>query len=134
MAAIEKAKRWLTSARLDVENGLYDNAVYHAQMSVETSAKAVLLALGIDFPKEHDVSWPFVELRERMDLPSWFRGEVTEMARSIKILAEIRGVVAYPHEKGLEVGTFKAEAEKALAKAETCTSACERLLKEILKR
>ena len=55
-AGIGRAGRWLQGASRALEDERWDDAVYSSQMAVEQSAKAVLIALGIDFPKEHDVS------------------------------------------------------------------------------
>ncbi|MEM0459851.1 MAG: HEPN domain-containing protein [Thermofilaceae archaeon] len=55
-AALRRAKRWLQGARRALEDGRWDDAVYASQMAVEHSAKGVLIALGIEFPKVHDVS------------------------------------------------------------------------------
>ena len=53
--ALGRARRWLQGARRALEDERWDDAVYAAQMASEHAAKAVLLALGIEFPKQHDV-------------------------------------------------------------------------------
>jgi HEPN domain-containing protein len=75
-------------------------------MAVETAAKAILTALGIDYPKEHDISGIFLTLEKRNDLPKWFRDYVPKISYAIKILAEIRGLAAYGYERGLSLQDF----------------------------
>jgi HEPN domain-containing protein len=97
-------------------------------MSVEQSAKAVLLALGIDFPREHDVSPLLLRLRKRTGIPGWFRDELESMARTVSELAEQRALAGYGFEKGVDLETFRQLAPKALAQAKKIHSLCKRLL------
>lgn len=50
------------SALKALEDERWDNVVYSAQMAVELSSKDVLVTFGIDFPKEHNVSFMFKQL------------------------------------------------------------------------
>jgi len=57
-AWLAKARRDLDSAkRLLAGNPPYrDTAAYHCQQAAEKSAKALLTAAGIEFPKTHDLT------------------------------------------------------------------------------
>ena len=131
--ALARARRWLQSARRALEDGRWDDAVYSSQMAVELSSKGVLLALGIDYPREHDVSDVFIELRDREDLPAWFREEVPALSRNIAELAELRGLAGYGYERGIDADYFKDYAPEAYGRAEEHVGTCERLLDELFK-
>ena len=132
-AGIERAGRWLQGASRALEDARWDDAVYSSQMAIEQSAKAVLIALGIDFPKEHDVSIAFETLAKRSDIPEWFRRKVPEIVKAVAELAEIRGLAGYGFEEGIGVEYFKDYAPEALKKAMEVHEACSKLLKESFK-
>ena len=130
---LERAKRWLSPAEVEVNKGHFDNVIYLCQMCVETTAKAVFTALGIDYPKEHDVSIVFRQLSERDDLPSWFRENVADISDVIKSLAGIRGDAAYGYERGLFPEYFKSKALDSIKAARSILNDCEKLLRQIFK-
>jgi HEPN domain-containing protein len=132
-AGIERAGRWLQGASRALQDERWDDAVYASQMAVEQSAKAVLIALGIDFPKEHDVSIAFEELAKRLDIPEWFRRKVPGIVRAVAELAEMRGLAGYGFEQGIGVEYFKEYAPEAHKKAEELHEACSKLLGESFK-
>ncbi len=127
-AGIGRAGRWLQGASRALEDKRWDDVVYSAQMSVEQSVKAVLLVLGIDFPREHDVSPILLRLRRRTGIPGWFRDELEPMARTVSELAEQRALAGYGFEKGVDAETFRILAPKALDRAKKIHSLCKRLL------
>jgi HEPN domain-containing protein len=102
-------------------------------MAVEQSIKAVLIALGVDFPHEHDVTGVFVGLTKRMDIPEWFKKLVPELSRYMTELAELRGLAGYGYEKGLDASYFKDYSTEALRNAETTLSSCRRLLMDLFR-
>ena len=132
-AGAERAGRWLQGASRALEDTRWDDAVYSSQMAVEQSAKAVLIALGIDFPKEHDVSIVFEDLAKRVDIPSWFKSKIPEIAKAIAELAEIRGLAGYGFEQGIGVEYFRNYAPEAFRRAEQAHEACAKLLTEAFK-
>jgi len=132
-AGIERAGRWLQGASRALEDERWDDAVFSSQMAVEQSAKAVLIALGIDFPKEHDVSIVFEDLAKRLDMPEWFRSKVPEIVKAVAELAEMRGLAGYGFEQGIGVEYFKDYAPEASKKAREVHEACSKLLRETFK-
>jgi len=102
-------------------------------MAVEKSAKAVLIALGIDFPKEHDVGIVFGDLAKRLDMPEWFRSKVPEIVKAVAELAEVRGLAGYGFEQGIGVEYFRDYAPEAFKKAREVHEACSKLLREAFK-
>jgi len=132
-AGIERAGRWLQGASRALEDERWDDAVFSSQMDVEQSAKAVLIALGIDFPKQHDVSIVFEDLAKRLDMPEWFRSDVPEIGKAVAELAEMRGLAGYGFEQGIGVEYFKDYAHEAFKKAREVHEACSKLLREAFK-
>jgi len=126
-----RAERWLSPAEAELNRGHFDNVIYLCQMCVETAAKAVFTALGIDYPKAHDVSIVFRQLSEREDLPLWFRGKVTAISAVIRSLAEIRGDAAYGYERGLSPEYFRGKALESIEAVRSTLNDCEKLLREI---
>lgn len=129
--ALERGGRWLKSAEAARREERYDDVVYSAQMCVEQSAKAVLLWVGIDYPKEHDVSGVFRQLEGLKSLPRWFRHRVPALARSISELAEQRGMAGYGFESGVTAEYFAPYADRALTQARACFDICGKLLSRL---
>jgi HEPN domain-containing protein len=125
---MERAKRWLSPVDGELRRGNYDNVLYLCEMCVETSLKAVLTFLGVDYPKEHDVSLVFRELASRADLPRWFSGSIDELSRTSRILAELRGDAAYGFERGLSPESFKEYTEEAVNRARLALRLCGKLV------
>jgi HEPN domain-containing protein len=59
------AREWMRFAEADLayagvplpEHGLYEQLCFHAQQAAEKAIKAVLVSLGIDFPKSHNIEF-----------------------------------------------------------------------------
>ncbi len=130
-SAIRRAYRWLMGAKRALEDKRWDDVVYSAQMAVEQSSKAVLIALGIDFPKEHDVSPAFKLLYMKVSLPNWFKEVLEGLITNISELAELRGLAGYGYEKGLDSDYFMHYAPQTYERAKTHYGYCSRLLKEL---
>jgi HEPN domain-containing protein len=128
---MDRAKRWLEDAESALKKGNYDDATYLSQMSVETAAKAVLIALAIDYPKEHDVSGVFKKLLTKPSLPGWFYDEIPKISDAIRNLAEIRGLAAYGYEHGMTLEDFKEKAPEFVKMALSTYESLSKLIKEI---
>ena len=128
---IRRAWRWLQGAKRALEDKRWDDAVYCSQMAVEQSSKAILILLGIDYPKEHDISDVFIQLSSRQYLPLWFRENVKEMCSTISELSGLRGLAAYGYEKGMDEEYFADYAPEAYVRALNHYKACLRLLNEL---
>jgi HEPN domain-containing protein len=126
---VDRAGRWLRSAELALKEGRHDDVVYCSQMCVELSTKAVLLATGIDYPKDHDISGVFIELSAMKTLPEWFRKRVPVFTRYISELAEQRGLAGYGFEQGVEPDYFKDYSSKAFQYAKEVHESCAKLLR-----
>jgi HEPN domain-containing protein len=128
---IERAERWLRSAEVAMEDKRYDDVVYSSQMCVELAAKSILLAFGLEYPREHDVGEPFLKLGQIKEIQAWFKHKVDSLAKYISILAEKRGLAGYGFEEGMDVSYFKDFANEAFGMARQVFEACRKLLKEL---
>jgi len=111
----------------------YPYAVRLSQECVELSLKAVLKAVGIEYPKVHDVSDVLVEVKSRF--PGWFQAETDFLSESSRILVKKRDPSLYGGEEAFlspEDIISKDDADDATARAKKTFSLCKRLLSELL--
>lgn len=130
-SALERGLRWLQGARRALEDARWDDVVFASQMAVELSSKSVMLAFGVEFPKQHDVSGVFRELSLRKGIPPWFSSMIDKLADNITQLAEVRSLAGYAYEEKIDREYFKDYARTACDSAKHHLNACKRLLKEI---
>lgn len=93
--------------------------------------KLFLIALGIEFPKEHDVSIAFKQISNKKNIPSCFLSMLNELVNNISELAELRGLASYGYEKGINAEYFKDYAPKAYEMAKKHYETCAKLLFEL---
>ena len=139
MKLIKIAKSYLHQAEVRLEDaeeaypeGNYAYTVRLSQECVELCLKAVLRAVGIEYPKVHEVSEVLVEVRDRF--PDWFQAEVGFLSESSKILFKKREPSLYGSEEEVlspEDVMNEDDAEDALKRAEKCFKLCKRLLEEL---
>ena len=112
--------------------GNYPYAVRLSQECVELSLKAVLKAVGMEYPKIHDVSDILVDVRERF--PEWFRVELGFLRESSKILVKKREISLYGGEEAFlspEEVISRVDAEDATQRAGKTYESCKRLVDSI---
>jgi len=131
--ALKRAGRWLKGAERALSEKRWDDAVFSAQMCSEHAAKGVLISLGIEFPKQHDVSDVFVTLKQRRDLPSNFRNQVENLTQDLAELASERALSSYGFEDGIDVDYFKDYAPEAVKKGKMILHSCGRLVHDLFK-
>jgi len=129
---LRQAKARLEDAKEALPETNYPYAVRLSQECVELSLKAALKAVGIEYPKIHDVSDVLTEVRERF--PEWFRAQVDFLRESSKILVKKRELSLYGGEEAFlspdEVIDRK-DADDAIMRAEKTFRHCEDLLGEL---
>lgn len=120
----------------DAEDALRDqNFAYSVRLSqecVELSLKAVLKAVGIEYPKVHDVSDVLTDIAAR--LPSWFQKEIPFLRESSRLLFKKREPSLYGDEEALTSPDdlmSKADSEDAVCRAKRTHTACSRLISEL---
>lgn len=99
---------------------MYHRTIRRTQESVELSLKSVLRLLGMEYPREHDVSDVLVEITHMRELPDWFKLELETISLASKRLAGERGPAFYGDENAFipprELYS-KEDAEKAIYSA-----------------
>jgi len=131
-AYLRQAEFRLKDAREALFEGNYPYAVRLSQECVELSLKAVLKAVGIEYPKIHDVSDVVVDVKDRF--PEWFRAELGFLRESSKILVKKREISLYGGEEAFlspEEVISKGDAEDATGRATKTYELCKRLISEI---
>ena len=129
---LRQAKARLDDSKEALPERNYPYAVRLSQECVELSLKAVLKAVGIEYPKIHDVSDVLVEVKERF--PSWFRSEINFLRESSKILVKKREPSLYGGEEAFlspDEVIDKNDAEDATTRANKTYNLCEKLLTEL---
>ncbi|MBC8224371.1 HEPN domain-containing protein [Candidatus Bathyarchaeota archaeon] len=115
------------------EDGNHPYAVRLSQECVELSLKGVLRAVGIEYPKVHEVSDVFLRVPERF--PDWFRVEIGFIRESSKMLYKKREPSLYGdevlHLSPNEV-MDEGDAADALSRAEKIYGLCRRFIDEAL--
>lgn len=129
---LEGARTILEEARAAFEAGRYHRSVRLSQESFELSVKASLRAVGIEYPKEHEVSDILAEHRGMF--PDWFRDKLPKIRLASVWLAEKRGVAMYGDEiSGVPASRLftRKDAETAIEYAGEAADSSERLLKQL---
>jgi len=98
---LRQAKARLEDAKDAVSELNNPYAVRLSQECVELSLKAVLKAVGIEYPKVHDVSDVLLEVKDRF--PGWFRAEIDFLCESSRILVKKRELSLYGGEEAFLV-------------------------------
>jgi len=128
-AYLRQAEARLKDARDALLEGNYPYAVRLSQECVELSLKAVLKAVGIEYPKIHDVSDILLDVRERF--PEWFRVELGFLRESSKVLVKMREISLYGGEEAFlspEEVISRVDAEDATQRAGKTYELCRRFV------
>jgi len=131
-AYLRQAEARLKDAKDALLDGNYPYAVRLSQECVELSLKAVLKAVGIEYPKIHDVSDILVDVEARF--PEWFRAEVGFLRESSKVLVKKREISLYGGEEAFlspEEVISRGDAEDATQRADKTYELCRRLVDSI---
>jgi len=114
---LARAKSRLTSAQAAMGRGEFPDTVRYSQECVEFSLKASLRFVGVEYPREHDVSDVLIEVRETF--PEWFRDHIEEIASASRKLAVLRGPSTYgEEERGIPPSKLFGEKESSAAFAD----------------
>ena len=128
----KRARIRIKSAELAFSEESYPDVVRYSQECVELSLKAALRAVGVEYPKEHDMGRILRAVKER--LPEWFRGEVKRLSEVSRDLADKRAPSLYGIESLNKAPSDifdRNDAEKALSDARYALSTVFKLLLEL---
>lgn len=128
---LARAGRCLKEAHAATDDGDHALCVRRAQEAIKLAIKGLLRLVGIEFPREHDVSEALVGSRDRF--PGSWREDVLDLARRMREITPKRGPAMY----GLEAQGIPAseafdetDAREALADAEFVVSRCVRYFED----
>lgn len=129
---LKQAGARLSDARDAYQERNYPYTVRLSQECVELSLKAVLKAVGIEYPKVHDVSDVLLSVGQRF--PEWFQRELNYLSESSKILVKKREVSFYGGEEAFlspnEV-IGEDDAMDAIERAEKAFVLCSKIVEEL---
>jgi len=86
----------LSEAKAARNSEVHHRAIRLSQESLKLTLKAILRAVGIEYPKEHEVSDAMKENLEK--LPDWFRSQMAYLEEGSVWLSERRGPSMYGDE------------------------------------
>ena len=128
---LRDAQAILVEAKAARRRRLSHRAVRLAQESFELSVKGMLRSIGVEYPKEHEVSDALKENTARF--PEWFQSQITYLEDASVWLAEKRGPSMYGDEiagKPASQLFTDADSRKAVEHAAEAVRIAERLLRE----
>jgi HEPN domain-containing protein len=129
-AMLQQAHDRLDTAERASLSGNYSYAVRSSQECVELSLKAALRAVGVEYPKRHDVSRVLLRVKDRF--PESFA--IEEFVRTSRELVELREPAMYGDEIRMisSSALFRSEqAEQVLGKARRVHKACQALIRDL---
>ncbi|MEM0049588.1 MAG: HEPN domain-containing protein [Candidatus Bathyarchaeia archaeon] len=94
---IIRAKRFLREAETALAEGDNAASIRRSQETLKMAAKALLRAVGIEYPRSHDVSDVLIDHKD--SLPENIKCEVEDLATLIYQLASIRGIALHGYER-----------------------------------
>jgi HEPN domain-containing protein len=133
--AIDTAESWIRTAEVMAENKVYNTCLYSEEMAVEIALKAVLLALGIDPPKNHNI----IETVENNivnshKIPKGIKDEIREVVRSLlPELLSNRQTSGYTFNYNIDIESLEVIALRYLEPSKKAVLLCKNVIKQISK-
>ncbi len=130
---IKRARRFLLESTAAFEDGDHPVAVRRAQECVELSLKAALRSIGVEYPREHDVSKALEIVGDKF--PEWFSAKIPRFMEISRDLSKKRGPAMYGYEANLAPASEifdRKDGEDAITSARDVFE-CERLIKMLFK-
>lgn len=130
--AIETSKNWYETARLAASGGIYSQALYSLEMSVEIAFKAVLISVHVDVPKVHDIRRVIrMHLTGNNLLPKTFLEGLEGFLDTFETLLRMRSMVGYGFEGILDKEQMLKQFETLLSPSGNLISECEMAIRDI---
>jgi HEPN domain-containing protein len=131
---LRQAEARLKYAQDSYKEGNYPYSVRLSQECVELCLKAVLKAVGVEYPRVHDVSDVLLDFKNRF--PEWFQKELNYLSESSKVLAKKREPSFYGIEEDVlapEEVMDEEDARDAVDRAVKTFYLCRKLVDELKK-
>ena len=82
--AIRTAESWIKTAETMLGGKVYNTALYSEEMAVEIALKAVMLSIGIEPPKVHNIIESVeTNVLDSNNVPKKYKEELKEITRSL---------------------------------------------------
>ena len=82
--AIRTAESWIKTAETMLGERVYNTALYSEEMAVEIALKAVMLSIGIEPPKVHNIIESVeTNVLDSNNVPKKYKEELKEITRSL---------------------------------------------------
>jgi HEPN domain-containing protein len=124
----------LSEAKAAKHMGRHHRAIRLSQESLKLGLKAILRSVGVEYPKEHDVSDAIEENLEKF--PAWFRSVTPKLEEGSTWLSERRGASMYGDEiagkPASQLFTHE-DSAKAVEYADRTVDVARRLFEEIFR-
>jgi len=127
-AAIMKGRQWYNVAIHALGDKQWDDVIYLYEMAIEQALKGILILFGIEFPKKHDISSVYQNLKTK-NIPEEFKNKMDEHAKILKYLVVKRGISANGYREGIKKNEFEKDAKKYRKSVLNTIKDCENLLK-----
>ena len=131
--AIRRAERWYQSSIRGFEDRRWDDVIYSYEMSLEQALKAIMILYGIEYPKKHDISKEYKNLKNQ-DIPKWFLEKLNIHADTLKILIKKRATAAYGYVDGITEDDFTEDAKDFKEPVKEIIEDCKKLIDEYSKK
>ncbi len=130
---LKRGKQWQQNAIRAFEDERWNDVVFSYEMAVEQSLKAVLILFGIEYPKIHNISNPYLKMN-KTNIPKWFVNNMDFHAKILKILVKLRNKAAYGYIDGLTKDDFKEDAIEFQDSVTKIITDCETLINDFSKK
>lgn len=125
VAAMETASIWLDTAEAAMRSKIYATALYSMEMAVEIALKAVLMELGVNVPKLHNIMNVLEAVLDEKHsaISKEFIEKESFILSTYNDLLEIRPIVGYTFETGVSINTEE-KAKKYMSAAKEVVGLC----------
>ena len=131
--ALKRANDWIRNAEIALTEKRWNDVVYSAQMGAEQSIKGILLAMGVNYKRVHDVSVPFKLIMEEKLISDTFQKKIPQFAEWLVQLTQERHLAGYGFEEDIENNHFKEFAPQSIEKGKRIHETCQKELINIEK-
>ncbi|MHB1708590.1 MAG: HEPN domain-containing protein [Thermoplasmataceae archaeon] len=133
--AMETSKNWYETARIAASAGIYSQALYSLEMSVEIALKAVLISLHVEVPKAHDIRKVVrVYIAGNKSLPHTFLNKLDNILEVFESLLRMRSMVGYGFEGVLDKEELQKQVNVMLPQCSDLVDECEKAIQHIDKK
>ena len=130
--AIRTAESWIKTAETMLGEKVYNTALYSEEMAVEIALKAVMLSMGIEPPKVHNIIESVeANVLSSNNVPKKYKEELKEITRSLfPELLRNRQISGYTFNYNINKKELELLAEKYFEAATDAVALCKTVVGE----